>query len=767
MGRVPDGAGLLKLLLEVSAEVDRELQHADSLPTDISAPHDRVSESADSPAGVRSPGSINSSAVDGKPGCLSDHHISSSGLPDSPEQRPLSSSSKDLQCELTDGGAKPGGSLASSSSLTVPVPCDEERPQSEQPSLKVHADPVSKSAVPSITLMMQQGKATNPRVGVFVCKHRNTPRKAGGTVPGPGREEQDGADSYLDHCPETDSPRSETNLFHSDRSTDIHGNSQTELFIHFSQNVDAVSEKGDPTSGEPLYTAPGSKTSGSGGSPRVSGILKKKGTAGGRKAQPVKPHKAGQQQMFTHHSSKPFVYSSNDPFSATVAAQLKFGDSPYGKELVLPPQAKLQARKPGHSRQEGRGTSRERSAPRVLDRHPSSGTAASWEKHPARWQEDAVHETKAALRSKQQRRPSRVKFANFTVQTMDLNQNCDGDDEEDDGDCGSTFSVEEEGSRLMQDHSTDEVACDNARRDQGLHGECLFDDDSWQAGPDSDIAARFTALEAEFSAVRSEIRLRILDNEAEQLLDGMEESSTLPNTSDSDSVVDDDDGDAYNSDDNFVYEDDGTSEEGQTDREKEGQEKRSSSQTATGDEDDSYSTYYRALLLEYRRKCMKAGEGNLVISDKLAWPWAAPGAPPSAAAETSNLCPQSASLKVRPHSAGSFCTMSERRNSQLAQKRRNSLLDSPDLCQPRPASQSDSGWESEGISEFEGRVLDRWNSLLSVGGESVFSGCSVRSGSSTEHGQSPLEAKRAAAAGGVSAGELLKTKMGSRPPSGR
>ena len=353
------------------------------------------------------------------------------------------------------------------------------------------------------------------------------------------------------------------------------------------------------------------------------------------------------------------------------------------------------------------------------------------------------------------------------MQTMDLNQNCDGDDEEDDGDCGSTFSAEEEGSRPTQDHSTDEGACDNARRDQGLHGECLFDDDSWQTGPDSDIAARFTALEAEFSAVRSEIRLRILDNEAEQLLDGMEESSTLPNTSDNDSVVDDDDGDAYNSDDNFVYEDDGTSEEGQTDREKEGQGKRSSSQTATGDEDDSYSTYYRALLLEYRRKCMKAGEGNLVISDKLAWPWAAPRAPPSAAAETSNLRPKSTSLNVRPHSAGSFRTMSERRNSQLAKKRRNSLLDSPDLCHPRPASQSDSGWESEGISEFEGRVLDRWNSLLSVGGESVFSGCSVRSGSSTERGQSPLEAKRAAAGGGVSAGELLMTKMGSRPTSGR
>ena len=212
-----------------------------------------------------------------------------------------------------------------------------------------------------------------------------------------------------------------------------------------------------------------------------------------------------------------------------------------------------------------------------------------------------------------------------------------------------------------------------------------------------------------------------------------------------------------------MYEDDGTSEESETEGEKETQEP----QRVTQDDDDSYSTYYRALLLEYRQKCIKAGEGNLVISDKLAWPWAASRAPSSTAADAGSLSTKSTSLKVRPHSAGSLRTPPQRRNGQLTQKWRKGSLDAPDHCQPRCASQSDSGWESEGISEFEGRVLDHWNSMLSVDGESAFSGCSVKSGSSAECGQSPMEVKGTRAVEGVSKDESLTLKTGSRPPSGR
>ena len=140
-------------------------------------------------------------------------------------------------------------------------------------------------------------------------------------------------------------------------------------------------------------------------------------------------------------------------------------------------------------------------------------------------------------------------------------------------------------------------------------------------------------------------------------------------------------------------------------------------------------------------------------------------------------------MKVRPHSAGSLrSTSSERRSpSQPTKKRRNSAWGGggdrrcqPPPPPPRPASQSDSGWESEGMSEFEGKLLSEWNSLLSVGGESVASGCSVRSASSAGLGQPTLvvvggdqTAAAAAAAVGGSAGEALTTKMGSRPPSGR
>ncbi|KAK7094900.1 serine-rich adhesin for platelets-like isoform X2 [Littorina saxatilis] len=704
------------------------------------------------------------------------------------EEKAASSSGEDQQCVTANNGTDPSHNAASLAvnQLAETTPYTEKTKAEGQVHSAGTASSHSKPSQPSVTAIMHTAHSVNPRVGVFVCKHASHRKKKENTshVQPKPQEAEEGAqgdrvfpmaglhgdemksierEKAAEDCAEADSFRHKSDQECRILRRDRYGNRMTDLVTHLAIGAGEGGEQLNPFSQQTqglgvLKPGQGRAIFGS-HTTKVAGILKKKSSSSPNPWKPapktrpqsstrnkvgidldtfaqeqdLKEHvkSARKQQMFTHHSKRPFVFPSDDPFSQEVAMQLKFGDSPYLKEIKL------------------RESDRPRSKPKGRDR---TGGIRGGDQHFGRGEishHALQHPTKekGSPNSDQYHRPTRVKFGNFSMRSLDLNQNCEDN-------YTTVFGMDGmNGTNCLSalEYSPNHTSYSEVESDDA-------DDEMLEEADDNydDFATRFEVLESELSAVRSEIKLEMLDRDAELILEEMERCSSVNDVA-AEANSDDNDYD----DDDYVYEDDGTSEEeedetdGNTDDKKTKEEK---------DEDNAYSTYYRALLREYRQKCMTVGEGNLVISNKLTWPYASSS---QTAATATNPHQPKQSLKVRPYSAGSFRTLGERRHSM--KKRRNSFSDNPtNPCLSRTASLSDSGLDSEGMSDFEGRVLDHWNSCLSIDGESVVLGSSNRCDSAMGHSRSAWLLEADGSADGLHRKEMPGKKVGgSRPTSGR
>ncbi|KAK7496999.1 hypothetical protein BaRGS_00011735 [Batillaria attramentaria] len=353
-------------------------------------------------------------------------------------------------------------------------------------------------------------------------------------------------------------------------------------------------------------------------------------------------------QIYTHHSDQPFIYPSDDPFSSGVAIRLKYGDSPYLKEMKLPKQ-RIHPRKAPEKAVLGK-----------LPDMTKSGHGEHLKSQPL----SAAQQ--GGPKSLLKRHQPRVKFADFSMETLNLNQNCAITTEDDDVGDGVGAYCEAE----VDDVDVETLALCYPCGGDGEEGIILLPhrrtSEEQVAADGDDLAARFSALEAELCA-----------------------------------TTDVDQGD------------------GPQDRE------------ASDDEDgwDGYSTYYRNLLMAYRQKCMLAGEGNLVISDRLTWPFvysSTSSANPSSGDDTNTAEDSSKASHGHSHSrpgSASHHPASKFHASCMASK---SLDTHANAAGPRSESRCDSGFGSDGQSDLGERLFHRLDSMQSADGDSVNSGHSNR-----------------------------------------
>ena len=836
--KIPDSSRLLKLLLEVSAEVDGELQQslsqqnsdvsltdgsascasqreagrsqsASSVVSDISmALCVTASDACDKEEAPWCESGCDASQTDSKIGG-SDQVLSESAcvlrkeLGDSPANTNTSAKKVDSPCaDKTNTPASkvvsPAVSITSTSAMKVVASSANNTNTTANkvtlPRVSDNNTPTNKVVPPShsnmtgqtrttsqglegVTMVMQGDQAVNPRVGVFVCQHSQSPRIVDKPLPlgdsavqgldqrrepvtfdqsiprkhGEGYSTRQGmkSDRINDRHGNVEDVHGNTEDEHSNAEYE-HGNTITELFTHFSLGTDGVSPSPHPPYSSQSQVC---RSAASSNSMSTTGILKKKSSsavehrtataskAGSREMEKgqVKPRAVRRRQTFTHRSSQPFVYPTGDTWCQAVADQLKFGDSPYLREITLPGSGT-----PKPTRKVKGGVSKSDCLP--TNSEDRSVLAAS----------DKPHLKDRMPRiAERYRRPTRVKFADFSIEMLNLNQNCDYGDHDSTFITQDLYLCEEDESRTspLSGQCDEGVFID----EQTLPEECPDGEDEFQKAYDQadNMVDRFSVLEAELATVRSDIKHDLLDSQADQRLDQILCSNHVEEVGEIEDMEEEDDG--------FVYEDDGTSDEEEREEEKETKTREEEPQKME-DDDDAYSTYYRSLLLEYRRKCVTVGEGNLVISDKLTWPYAASRNRPSSSS-TNTSRSSTFVTKTRPHSAGAFRTLADRHHDHTAKKHHSSVSDSSDTpAPPRPASRSDSGWESDGMSDAGGRGFTRWNSLLSVDGESVFSTSSERSGT-------PVGAARQTASpgagGAASRVETVAVMAGSRPSSGR
>nr|KAG5706687.1 hypothetical protein BaRGS_005757 [Batillaria attramentaria] len=230
-------------------------------------------------------------------------------------------------------------------------------------------------------------------------------------------------------------------------------------------------------------------------------------------------------QIYTHHSDQPFIYPSDDPFSSGVAIRLKYGDSPYLKEMKLPKQ-RIHPRKAPEKAVLGK-----------LPDMTKSGHGEHLKSQPL----SAAQQ--GGPKSLLKRHQPRVKFADFSMETLNLNQNCAITTEDDDVGDGVGAYCEAE----VDDVDVETLALCYPCGGDGEEGIILLPhrrtSEEQVAADGDDLAARFSALEAELCAVRSQIQDQIMNNQT------------------------DEDGDNWstdghdNDDDGFVYEDDGVSDD--------------------------------------------------------------------------------------------------------------------------------------------------------------------------------------------------------------
>ncbi|XP_076436344.1 uncharacterized protein LOC143275904 [Babylonia areolata] len=657
----------------------------------------------------------------------------------------------------------------------------------------------------TVSTVTQADHGRNPRIGVFACQHKDSPRKTG---KGATQKEVDTCDNDGDDRVDDDSKddrgfsqkrgvgdHADTDttvgLEGSDSRVNPDGVSLSELFTHFSLGQgsfpspcarDGESQTSHQRHQPQPQAARVGRSASSNGQVTVPGILKKKKAASATETEKIKMQVSllsGKRQIFTHMSSKPFVFLSEDPASQAVAEQLKYGTSPYLQLLKLPKTRQQTHKSKGET--SAMQKARERSL-KTTERTKSDDSIYGVKRTKRTKSEDSDCGMRISGRSRhaenmhggdstaqpapRRRRATRVQFADCSVHELDLNYNCrlteggpcEGSDahamltpvpdkhkdEDEPRTCENDEGVwrtAEEGDlgavvrmSLLHhcDHSdTGTEHADRSGVDQVTQDtESPGDDDDSLPTEEGGVAADFVALEAELCAARTQLQQDILLSQTWSAQDdgegkGCADRFTACQQHFSDFEEDDD---------GFVYEDDGSSDDNndvdekmdgrpdnntKTQTEDDNNNNNSGDDEVDDDDDNAYSAYYRALLLDYRHKCMTVGEGSLVISDKLTWPMAASS---SSSSSSSTTTPADPAKPSRPLSAGAFRTLQERRQARSWAKRSHGHSQSPrlSLSLSRPLSQSDSGWESEQEAEGRGQQrLDRWSSLLSVDGESV------------------------------------------------